>query len=431
MKKTVPVFLLLLGSLPAFALVQLGQSAQNFGLTGLGPNATGQGEMKMSWGSCPFDGTTTTCTLSGNYSGGTAGTPVGVSGTYSFVVSYPGNGPFPLIAVSLSQDPNRITTRGIGQLDFVATLTPTNGAPINFYSFANFEFHYSSGYACTGVSASTCAVGTVGVTPNATINGPMFGSFEPAPTIATPNVITAGNYGAFQAAAPGSWIEIYGYNLATVRTQQWTAADFNGNAAPTAIGGSKVTVGGKSAFVFYVSPAQLNVQVPSDVPVGNAAVVVTTAGGSSTPFMLTINATEPGVLAPPASFVINGNQHVVALIAGTFTYVLPVAVNGIATVKAKAGDNLTLYGVGFGPTTPNINAGLIVQGTSQTTSPVTVTIGGVNANVTYQGLNPGYVGLYQFNIVVPSGVAAGDAVPVEFRLGGVKVPQALFIAIRN
>src|ERR1039457_2841675 len=99
-----------LGAIPALSLFMaiaspqasasvatLGQSNQTFTLTGIGPNASGQGQAKMSWGSCVFDGTTTTCTLSGPYTG-FAGEGTG-GGTYSFVVSYAGNGALPLIAV--------------------------------------------------------------------------------------------------------------------------------------------------------------------------------------------------------------------------------------------------------------------------------------------------------------------------------------------
>jgi uncharacterized protein (TIGR03437 family) len=55
-------------------------------------------------------------------------------------------------------------------------------------------------------------------------------------------------------------------------------------------------------------------------------------------------------------------------------------------------------------------------------------VGGVQATVSYDGLAPGYVGLYQFNIVVPN-VPAGSLVPVTYTLGGVTGTQALYIAV--
>ena len=377
----------------------------------------------MSWRNCVFDGTTTTCTLSGQYTG------LGPGGTYSVVVSHAGNGAFPLITVSTLQDPNFFTARAIGALDFHITLTPTSGPAINFYSFANFSFLNTAAAVCTGLPAgSACAAGAVRLTPGATMSGPITLTFVPNPTITPGSLITAGAFGAAPAATPGSWLEIYGFNLATVRQQTWATADFNGNTAPSSLGGTQVTIGGKSAFIDYVSPSQVNVQVPSDVPLGIQPLVMTTAGGSSTIYNLTVNATQPGMLAPP-SFVMNGTQHVVALISNTFTYVLPVTLTGATTVRAKAGDSITLFGVGFGGVTPVISAGQIVGQNNQLQAAFQVTFAGVPRNVTYAGLAPGYVGLYQFNVTVPT-VAAGDAVPLVVRLGGTAVGQTLAITIR-
>ena len=98
-------------------------------------------------------------------------------------------------------------------------------------------------------------------------------------------------------------------------------------------------------------------------------------------------------------------------------------------IEARPGDNITLYGIGFGPVTPNILAGQIVQQTNALQSPFQVFFGGVQANVTYAGFAPGYVGLYQINVVVPN-VGAGDAVPLTFTLGGTAGPQNLFIAVQ-
>jgi uncharacterized protein (TIGR03437 family) len=122
-------------------------------------------------------------------------------------------------------------------------------------------------------------------------------------------VISAGNYGAFPTIAPATWIEVYGVNLATTPSQTWAGADINGNQAP-ALGGTTVTVAGKAAFVDFVSPGQVNVQVPSGVAAGPQPLVVTTAGGSSAAYTVTVKTLEPGLLAPPA-FILKGLQNVV------------------------------------------------------------------------------------------------------------------------
>jgi uncharacterized protein (TIGR03437 family) len=420
---TIPAFLVFLAaaSPQASAIVTLGLSNQNFGLTGIGSNASGAGQSKMTWGSCTFDGTNTSCTLSGPFTG------LGAGGTYSFVVSYAGNGPFPLNAVSRSPGSDQFFAQATNNYSFVITLAETNGPAISFYSFANFNFIYS-GATCTGVAATACSVGQVGLTPNATITGPITGSFDPAPAITPSGVISAGNYGGFPSIAPATWIEIYGVNLATTRSQTWADTDFKGNQAPSALGGTTVTVAGQAAYADFVSPGQVNVQVPSGVAAGPQSIVVTTAGGSSSAYTINVNTVEPGLLAPPP-FVINGTQNVVALFSNTLTFVLPVTVPGVTTARAKPGDSITLYGIGFGPVTPDTPAGQIVQQTNALQNKFEVTFAGVPATVSYAGLTPRFMGLYQFDVVVPN-VAASDSVPVAFKLGGVSRPQNLVIAIK-
>jgi len=89
-----------------------------------------------------------------------------------------------------------------------------------------------------------------------------------------------------------------------------------------------------------------------------------------------------------------------------------------------------LYGVGFGNVTPFTPAGQIVQQTNTLSNPFQVSFGGMAASVTYQGLAPGYVGLYQFNVIVPN-VPASDVVPVTFALNGMSGPQTLYTAVQN
>ena len=132
-------------------------------------------------------------------------------------------------------------------------------------------------------------------------------------TSATPSmqpgaVISASGFGAFTTAAPGSWIEIYGSSLAR-NTRQWSAADFKGVNAPTSLDGTSVSIGGQAAAVAYVSPTQVNAQVPSNVGPGPQRVTVTTAAGISAPFTLHLNPTQPGLWAPP-SFQIGGKSYV-------------------------------------------------------------------------------------------------------------------------
>lgn len=248
-----------------------------------------------------------------------------------------------------------------------------------------------------------------------------------SPSINSGGVVSAATFGGFTAAAPGSWIEMYGTNL-SVAQKTWTTADFNGANAPTSLAGTTVTVGGQPAFIDYVSGGQVDAQLPSGVGTGQQNIVVKTAYGTSSSYTITVNATEPGMLAP-SWFKIGGTQYVVAQFLDG-TYVLPPgAISGVTSRRAKAGDTIVMYGVGFGPTPP-VPAGqiaptnLVSLGTS-----FGISFGPAQAAVGFAGLAPGLVGLYQFNVTVPT-VTASDTIPVTFTLGGIPGTQTLYTAVQ-
>jgi uncharacterized protein (TIGR03437 family) len=156
---------------------------------------------------------------------------------------------------------------------------------------------------------------------------------------------------------------------------------------------------------------------------------VTNANGASTPVNITVNATEPGLLAP-ASFKIGANQYAVAQFSDG-TYVLPAgAIANVNSRPAKPGETIVIYGVGFGSVTPNIPAGEIVTEANQLSAPFEILFGKTSAQLPYFGLAPSFVGLYQFNVTVPS-VANNDLVPLTFNLGGVAGGQTLFTAVQQ
>ena len=413
---------LLLPCAASGVVITLGPSSQPVTFTGTGVNPNGLGTTRTTWGSCTYDGKNTACTVSGTYTG------LGSGGTYNFLLTYPGNGLSPLSSVARSVGSDLVTyTLSAGSLGF--TITPNGGGdPVNFYDLTSSLFFSSATDSCTGVSL--CAVGAVGNTPGATITGPVNGTFDTTPIISTPGgVVTATSYGGFSAIAPATWIEIYGVNLSTTLLRTWSGDDFKGAQAPTSLGGTTVTVGGKPAYVDFVSPGQVNAQVPSGIASGPQPVVVTTFGGASLATTVTVNAVQPGILAPSA-FKLPAGQYAVALFPDNKTFVLPPGtVGGVAAARAKPGDTIILYGVGFGPVTPDISAGVIVQ-QGNTLAGFQAAFAGVPATVQFAGLVQGFLGLYQFNVTVPQ-VAAGDAVPFTFTLGGKAGTQTLILPIGN
>ena len=247
-----------------------------------------------------------------------------------------------------------------------------------------------------------------------------------APAIS--GVITASGFGGFTSIAPGTFIEIYGSNLAA-DSLDWSNA-FNGVNAPTSLAGTTVTIGGQAAFIAYAGPGQVNALVPSNVATGRQQITVTTAIGTSAPYTVTVNPTAAGLLAP-GYLNVGGAQYVGALFSDYQTFVAPPgAISGYASRRAKPGDVIVIYGIGFGPVTPNIPAGQIVPGNSTLTLPFQIFFGSTQATLQYSGLAPSLVGVYQFNVVVPN-IAPSDAVPVTFTLGGVNGAQTLYTSVGN
>ncbi|MGA2882484.1 MAG: hypothetical protein ABSG13_26310 [Bryobacteraceae bacterium] len=375
----------------------------------------GDGVSRVTWGNCVYDGTKTTCTLSGPFTG------LGPGGTWVYTLTYPGNGPSPLDAITAPGSDLFTISLTAGGLSFV--FNESNGTSVT-YDHSGSLFYVQGLFSCTG-TLSSCDPGTVGQTPGATETGPVSGTLNVTPAIQA--AISASDYGGFSSIAPATWIEIYGQNLATT-TAQWGGANFQGNNAPTSVGGTMVTVGGQSAFVYYVSPGQVDVQVASNVATGSQPVVVSTAAGASAPFTTNVSATEPGLLAPPA-FKINNTQYAVAEFVDGF-YDLPPGTAGVAAKRAVPGDTIILYGIGFGPVSDGTLGGVIDQGQNNLTNSLNISIGGMASQVKYAGLTPSFVGLYQFNVVVPN-IPASDTTPLTFTLNGTPGTQTLSLFIGN
>ena len=240
-------------------------------------------------------------------------------------------------------------------------------------------------------------------------------------------VVSASAFGEFTSISPGSWIEIYGSNLAA-DTRSWTGTDFSGINAPVSLDGTRVTIGGQSALVSFISSGQVNVQAPLGVSAGSQQIVVTTGAGASSPYTVTVNAVEPGLLAP-SSLIVGGKQYVAALFPDYATFAIPAgAIANVPSRPAKPADTLIIYGIGFGDVVPGVPSGQLAEEQNTLAAPCDVYFGNVKATLQYAGLAPGYLGLYQFNVVVPE-VPASDLVPLTFTLNGNPGSQTLYIAV--
>jgi uncharacterized protein (TIGR03437 family) len=273
-----------------------------------------------------------------------------------------------------------------GSLIFNATTAGAGGDPTFSYTGQN----------CAVPSSATTVINPGGIVP----------VYSTASTIQT-----------------GEWVSIYGSGLAS------GSVTWNGDF-PISLGGTSVTINGKPAYLWLVSPGQINLQAPDDNATGVVPVTVSTAGGTATS-SVTLSQVAP-------SFSLLDSKHVTGIIlrsngsgaygGGTYDIIGPTGTSlGYSTVAAKAGDSVELFGVGFGATNPVVPAGHTYSGAAKTSNTVSLLINNVNVTPGFAGLSS--AGLYQINFTIPSGVGTGD-VPLQASVGGAQTPSGVVISLR-
>jgi uncharacterized protein (TIGR03437 family) len=213
--------------------------------------------------------------------------------------------------------------------------------------------------------------------------------------------LVANAEGESPTIAPNTWVEIKGSNLAPAGDlRTWQGSDFVGGTLPTQLDGVSVTVNGVAAFVYYISPLQIDILTPPTALNGPVRLVVTNNGSASAPYTVQAQAVAPSF------FVINGGPYVVAQHGVGNGLVGPANLYPGSSTPVEPGETVVLYANGFGPISPAVSVGSVSQ--TGTLNPLpTVSIGGIPANVIYAGIN-GAPGLFQINVVVPANVPAGD-----------------------
>ena len=303
--------------------------------------------------------------------------------------------------------------------------TASSGLPVSFAS-TTAPVCTVSGNTVTIASAGTCSItASQAGNTNFSAANPVTQRFTVTAVASGPKITQNGIGPVFSSSTtiqPGSWISIYGSNLAA------TTATWNGDF-PTSLGNVTVTVNGKKAYLWYVSPGQINLQAPDDTTQGTVNVTLTNASGSVT------SAVTLGPFAP--SFSLLDSKHVTGIIirsdgsgaygGGSYDIAGPDGTSlGYKTVAAKPGDVVELFGVGFGPTTPPGPAGQIFSGAAPTTTAVALTIGGIAVTPSFAGLSS--AGLYQINLTIPMGIGAGDK-PLVAAVGGVQTQPGVVMSI--
>jgi len=305
---------------------------------------------------------------------------------------------------------------------FLGALQDGTGAAIHISGLWGLTFGNGSranpGAAPSGGDASSLyfAAGIAG--PDTVESHGLLGSIQPAPAITPNGVVSSASF--LPQVSPGAFTTIFGKGLAAT-TRSWTAAELANGQLPVQLDGVSVTMDGKPAYVYYVSPSQIDVIVPPDSNTNSAQVVVTNTGVSSAP------ATVPLQTAAPAFF--SAGKYVIATHANG-SLVGPANVLPGAT-PAVPGEVIVVYGTGFGPTSPAVD-GLVLSSPANLAAAPAITIGGGTATVQFAGLSA--AGLDQINLTIPA-LPAGSTgtidLPIIARAGASSTQPGLLITVQS
>ncbi len=189
--------------------------------------------------------------------------------------------------------------------------------------------------------------------------------------------------------APNTIVSLYGLRLSDgVR-----GLPANTSVLPTSLNGVSVLLGILPANLYYVSPDQINILVPSNLLPGPVTVSVTRQGSAGPPTTIVLNETAPQLFAQSPGTVLATHAN-----GSLITEAAP----------ASVGEVIVVYALGLGRTIPDVVAGQVTSGLTklQHLADMEVVLSGTPLDpklIYYAGLTPGFAGLYQINMQVPAG----------------------------
>ena len=217
----------------------------------------------------------------------------------------------------------------------------------------------------------------------------------PIPAILTGGIVNAATP-AVSGLAPGALASLYGDQLSNgVEGAQNVPVPIN-------LAGAAVIVNDRPAPVIYASPKQINFQIPFDVAIAFASIHVDRDGLKGNTVLVEVTPAAPGIFVATHA---DGSL--------------------VSTAKpAAAGEVIVIYASGLGAVNADVQAGQASPADIPATTKAMplVSIGGIPATVQFSGLTGNFVGLYQINVQVPSGVKSGAGSALILSMGGRSVP---------
>ena len=295
----------------------------------------------------------------------------------------------------------------------------------NDYLTSVLLLEYGTYYVGFGSGIATIDVATGQIDPHSSIFGaagsPVGLAPDPLTTAAPTVTLVANAEGGVATIAPNTWVEIQGSKLGpTGDARTWGNSDFAGGQLPTSLDGLSVTVNGVPAYVYYISPTQVNILTPPNAISGSVPLQVSDNGVVSANFMVQAQAESP-------SFFVFGGGPYIAAIHVNGSYLGPTSLYPGLTTPAQPGETIVMYANGFGSTSTPVVSGSETQSGTLSPMPV-ITIGGIAATVSFAGLVA--PGEFQFNVVLPSSLADGDQ-PIAGTYNGGSTQTGALITVQH
>jgi uncharacterized protein (TIGR03437 family) len=356
----------------------------------------------------PTTATTTTCTTTGTNNICTTTNPDGTTTTTTTICT--GNTCTATTTTSPTTVPSVAQSTAAGVIQRLDMTNPTSSVS-NAASMVEAPLLGSTASPFTRTIAPLADQSAI---INLTVSGVTVLPWNYNAAVAPPNitsVVNAANGGS--DVAPGGLISVFGTQLSPVNLATSELP------LPTALANSCLSVNGLPVPILFVSPDQVNAQLPYQA-FGDVTLVLRTPGGQSNSFELVIDPNAPSVF-------LSGTAGPVANIPTVVRNDDNELVTPSHPIHKKSNTDLVIYLTGLGPTSPAVVAGqpgpfgpLALSLTQPT-----VTLGGVDLPVLFSGLAPGLVGVDQINVSVPVNVPDGMSVPLVITQGAVStsVPE--------
>jgi uncharacterized protein (TIGR03437 family) len=283
--------------------------------------------------------------------------------------------------------------------------TPTGSVTFSAGSVVLGSATLSGGSANLTVNASSLITGSNTVTAvyagDANFNGGSAAitiSVAPSTSISISGLTNAASFA--QGYAPGMILAIFGSNLGPSSPQQASTVPLSAS-----LGGVSVTIAGVPCPLYYVSPGQLNVQIPYNVPVNTTSTLVVSYNGQTGSAPIKVASAAPGVF-----FVVGTSDAVVT------TYTNGTIANG---TSAAPGSVISIYITGDGAESPTVTTGSTPSPNTRPVQAVALTVGGSAVAPLFVGVPSWSVGVTQINFTVPASAIPGTNLQIIVTVGGV------------